>query len=234
MDEIREGIERLVVRAALLELLLDDLEIAQPGNAGGGHDHRLGASADERHHVLLEDAQHHLGLVLNEAIVLEGHVLERLGHDAFGIELLLVRLGDDRAMQVVERLVGNDAGRHIHDVAFGDGLGLAVGVEWLAEQGDGGRRRRGGERDEHLIEVVLADDLGDLLLRVLLGGVGIGFVRLAERQADGRAHLAFLRAVGFINQEGDPQLLQFRVLFDLFQHPGELLLRGDDDRLALL
>ena len=234
MDEIREGIERLVVGAALLELFLDDLEIAQPGDAGGGHDHRLGASADERHHVLLEDAQHHLGLVLNEAVVLEGHVLERLGHDPLGIELLLVRLGHDRAMQVVERLVGNDAGRHIHDVAFGDGLGLGVGVERLAEQGDGGRRRRGGERDEHLIEVVLADDLGELLLRVKLGGLGIRFVRFAERQPDGRAHLAFLRAVGFINQEGDPQFLQFGVLLDLVQHPGELLLRGDDDRLALL
>jgi hypothetical protein len=38
--------------------------------------------------------------------------------------------------------------------------------------------------------------------------------------------------VGFVNQEGDAQLLQFGVLFDLFQPPGELLLRGDEDRLA--
>ncbi len=37
-------------------------------------------------------------------------------------------------MQVVERLVGNDARRHVHDVALGDGLGLGVGVERLAEQ----------------------------------------------------------------------------------------------------
>ncbi len=90
MSEIREGVEHLVVRAALLELFLDDVEIAQPGDARGGHDHRLGASADERHHVLLEDAQHHLGLVLDQAVVLKRHVLQRLGHDALGIELLLL------------------------------------------------------------------------------------------------------------------------------------------------
>ena len=83
------------------------------------------------------------------------------------------------------------------------------------------------------VDVVFADDLGDLLLRVLFRGVGIGFVRLAERQPDSRAHLAFLRAVGFIDQECDAQVLQFGVLFDLFQHPGELLLRSDNDRLAI-
>ena len=71
-------------------------------------------------------------------------------------------------MQVVERLVGNDARRHVHDVALGDGFGFGVGVERLAEQRDRGRRRRGGERDEQLVAVVLADDLGDLLFRVLL------------------------------------------------------------------
>ena len=81
---------------------------------------------------------------------------------------------------------------------------------------------------------MLADDLGDLFFRVLLRRVGVRLVRLAERQADGRAHLAFLRAVGFVDQERDPQLLQFRVVLNLVQHPGELLLRGDDDRLALL
>ena len=75
MHEIREGVEHLVVGAALFELLLDDVEIAQPGHAGGGHDHRLGAPADERLHVLLEDAEHHLGLVLDQAVVLKRHVL---------------------------------------------------------------------------------------------------------------------------------------------------------------
>ena len=87
MHEIRKGIEHLVVRAALFELLLDDVEIAQAGHARSGHDHRLGAAADERLHVLLEDAQHHLGLVLDQAVVLEGHVLQRLGHHALGVEL---------------------------------------------------------------------------------------------------------------------------------------------------
>jgi hypothetical protein len=52
--------------------------------------------------------------------ILEGNVLERLGHDPLGIEHLLIRFGHYRAMHVVERLIGNDAGRHIHDVAFGD------------------------------------------------------------------------------------------------------------------
>ena len=66
------------------------------------------------------------------------------------------------------------------------------------------------------------------------GVLGVRLVRFAERQADGRAHLAFLRAVGLVDQERHAQLLQFRVLLDLLQHPGELLLRGDDDRLALL
>ena len=41
------------------------------------------------------------------------------------------------AVQVVERFVGNDAGRHVHDVTFGDGLGLGVAVERRAEQRDG-------------------------------------------------------------------------------------------------
>ena len=37
-------------------------------------------------------------------------------------------------MQVVERFVGNDARCHVHDVALGDGLGFAVGVERLPKQ----------------------------------------------------------------------------------------------------
>ena len=137
-------------------------------------------------------------------------------------------------MQVVERLVGNDARRHIHDVALGDGFGLGVGVERLAEQRDGGGSRRGGESDEELIQVMLADDLGDLFFRGPASGVfGVWLVRLAERQADGRAHLAFLRAVGFIDEERHAQLLQSGFFLNLLQHPGELLLRGDDDRLPL-
>ena len=115
-------------------------------------------------------------------------------------------------MQVVERLVGDDARRHVHDVALGDGLGLGVRVERLAEQRDGGRRGRGGERDEELIEVVLADDLGNLFFRVLLRRVRVRFIRLAERHADGRAHLAFLRAMRFVDQERHAQILQLRVL----------------------
>ena len=140
-------------------------------------------------------------------------------------------------MQVVERLVGDDARRHVHDVALGDGLGLAVGVERRAEQGDRGRGGRGGEGDEELVAVVLADDLGDLLFVVLavsVGIFGVGVVGLAEGHADGHAHLAFLRPVRFVDQERHTQILQFGVLLDLLQHPGELLLRGDDDRLALL
>ena len=95
-------------------------------------------------------------------------------------------------MQVVKRLVGNDAGRNIHDIAFLNGLGLGVCVEWLAEYVDRDGRWRGGERNEHLIAVVLPDDLGDLLFRVLLRRFSIGFIRLAERQPNRRAHLAFL------------------------------------------
>ena len=45
-----------------------------------------------------------------------------------------------------------------------------VGVERLAEQRHGGRGGRGGEGDEQLVQVVLADDLGDLLFVVLLRG----------------------------------------------------------------
>ena len=80
---------------------------------------------------------------------------------------------------------------------------------------------------------MLADDLGDLFLLVLLRGLRVGFIRLAERQSNGRAHLAFLRTVRLIDQEGDSQVLQLGFVFDLIQHPRELLLRGDDDGLAL-
>ena len=107
--------------------------------------------------------------------------VERLGNHPFGIEPFLVRLGNHRAMQVIERFVRDNAGRHVHDVVFRDGLGLAVGIERLAEQTDGSRRGRGGEGHEHLVGVVLADDLGDLFLLVLLGGFGTGFLRLAKR-----------------------------------------------------
>ena len=92
----------------------------------------------------------------------------------------------------------------------------------------------GGKRDKQLIGVVLADDLGDLFLRFLLHRVGVRFVCLAERQTDSRAHLAFLRAVSLINQERDAQVLQRRILLEFFQHPGEFLLRGDDDRFAVI
>ena len=61
-----------------------------------------------------------------------------------------------------------------------------------------------------------------------------GSSALRNGNADGRAHLAFLRAVRFVDQERHAQFLQFRVLLDLLQHPGELLLGRDDDRLALL
>ena len=64
MDEIRERIEHLVIGTALLEFLLDDVEIAQPGHARRGDNHCLGASADEGLHVLFEDPEHNLGLVL--------------------------------------------------------------------------------------------------------------------------------------------------------------------------
>jgi len=237
MCEIREGIKRFVSRLALLELLLDDLKIAQAGNAGTGHDHRLGAAADERHHVRLEQAQHHFGLVLDQAVILKRHVLERFRHHASGIELFLIQLGHHGATQVVERLVRNDAGRDIDDVALGNGLLFRVGIERLAKQAQRRRGGRRGEGDDHLVDVVLADDLGELLLRVWLGRLVIrcigGVDGGAERQADGGAHLPFLRAVRLVDQEGHAELLEFRLLLDLFQHPGELLLRGDDDRPAL-
>lgn len=138
------------------------------------------------------------------------------------------------AVQVVERLVGNDARGHIHDVTFLDGLGLGVAVERFAEQVEGRLGRRGRERDEQLVQVVLANDLGELFLRVLLRQLrGVRFVRFAEWQADGRAHLAFLRAVRFINQERNAQLLQLRVVLNLVEDPSELLLGGDNDRFVL-
>jgi hypothetical protein len=114
-------------------------------------------------------------------------------------------------MQVIERLVGNDARRHIHDVPFGDRLGLGVAVERRAEQGHRGRRRRGGEGDEELIAVMLADDLGDLFfgpslrfrhLRCLLRRQDRP---LSERHTDGGPHAAFLRAVRLIDQKRDAQ-----------------------------
>jgi hypothetical protein len=52
---------------------------------------------------------------------------------------------------------------------------------------------------------MLADDPGDLLFGIVFGCLFVRLARLAERQADGRAHLAVLRAVGFVNQEGHPQ-----------------------------
>ncbi len=82
--------------------------------------------------------------------------------------------------------------------------------------------------------IVFTDDSGDLLIWILLGGVSVGFVRFAKRQSNGSAHFAFLRAVGFIDQERDPQFLQFRIVFNLFQHPGKLLLSGDNYRLVFI
>ena len=81
---------------------------------------------------------------------------------------------------------------------------------------------------------MLADDPGNLLFEILFGHILVRLTFLAERQADGCAHLAFLRAVSFINQECYPQLLQFRVFLNLLQHPGKLLLRGDNDGFPLL
>ena len=40
--------------------------------------------------------------------------------------------------------------------------------------------------------------------------------------------------MGLINQKGDAQVLERRVFLKLLQHVGELLLRGDDDRFAIL
>ena len=54
-------------------------------------------------------------------------------------------------MQVVKRLVGDDARRYVHNVAFGDGFRLSVAVERLAEHRHGGGRRCRGEGDEQLI-----------------------------------------------------------------------------------
>ena len=89
-----------------LILFLDDVEVAQPRHARTRDDHRLGPAFDERHHVFLEEAEHHFGLVLDEAVVLKCHVLERLGHNSFRIDsFLLFRRGNEMAMQVVECFV---------------------------------------------------------------------------------------------------------------------------------
>ena len=141
------------------------------------------------------------------------------------------------AMQVIERLVGNDARRHVHNVTLGDGFGFCVAVERHSEQGHGRRGRGGGEGDKKLVSVVLADDLGDLLFLVLpfvCCVLRIGIVGLAEGHANGNTHLALLRAVGFINQESNAHLFQIGILLNLFQHPSELLLGGDNDRPAFL
>ena len=171
---------------------------------------------------------------MDQAVILVCHVRQGLGHDAFGINLfLLVGLGNEVAMEVVERLVGNDARGHVHDVTLGDGLRLAVGVEGDAKEVEGSLGSRGGESNKQLVEVVLADDLGNLFVRVWERRLGVGFVRFAEGQPDGGAHLAFLRPVGLINQEGHSQFLELRVALKLLENPRKLLLGGDDDGLAL-
>ena len=75
----------------------------------------------------------------------------------------LVRVKMHEITEGIERLVGNDTLGHVHNVAFLDRLGLGVGVERLAEKLHRGKRRRGGKGHEKLIQVVLADDPGDLL-----------------------------------------------------------------------
>jgi hypothetical protein len=71
------------------------------------------------------------------------------GHDTLGIERLFVRFGHDRAMQVIQSLVRDDARGHAHDVALGDGLGFAVSVERSTKQRNRGRGGRSGESEKY-------------------------------------------------------------------------------------
>ena len=134
MSEVAEGVEHFVVCAALTNFLSDDVEIAQPGDSRASNDHRFGASIDQRHYIFFKNAQHHLGFVLNQSVVLERDVLERLRHYAFRINLFFFVLRwNQMAVQIVERLVRNDARGHIDDGAFAvidaEGEGLAIAGE---------------------------------------------------------------------------------------------------------
>lgn len=84
---------------------------------------------------------------------------------------------------------------------------------------------------------MLADEAGDgfffVIEGVFCGILAVGFVGLAEGDADGLGHLAFLGAVGFIDEEGDAEGFKLGGVFELVEDPGEFLLGGDDDGFAL-
>src|SRR6266850_1812946 len=101
MDEIGERKEHLVVSSPFLELLFDDLEVSEARDPGACHDHCFGAPADKGSYVLIKDSEHDLGLVLDKTVILKRHVLERLGHDTFRVELFLVRRRQNPTMQVI-------------------------------------------------------------------------------------------------------------------------------------
>src|SRR5437868_4584172 len=105
MNEIGECVENLVVGFPLTELFSNDVEVSEPRQARAGNDHRFGATADEGLYVFVEDPKHYLSLVLDKAIVLEGDILERFGDNTLRVELLLIGLWHDTAMQVIESLI---------------------------------------------------------------------------------------------------------------------------------
>ena len=234
MDEIREGKKDLVIGIPLPQFFLDDFKVAQPGHPRTGNDHSLGPAVDERHDAFFKNTQHHLGLVLNQAVIFKSHVLKGLGHHADRIELFFIRLGHHRAMQMVKGLVGDDACRDIHDVPLGNGLGLAVNVEGLAEERYRGRRRGGGKGDKKLVAVISVDDFDDLFFLILFRKVSIGGFGIAERHPNGDPHLAFLGAVRFVDQKRHAEFFQSFVFPDLLQYPLKFLLGSDDDGPSLL
>ena len=64
-------------------------------------------------------------------------------------------------MQVIESFVGDNADSHIHNVTFGNGLCLTVGIKGFAKERHRCRCGRGGKGNKELIEVMLAYDLCD-------------------------------------------------------------------------
>ena len=216
MDEIGKGIQRFVVCAAFLQFFLNDFKIAQAGDARRRHDHRFGPSINQRHHVLLENPQHHFGFVLNQPFVLKGKVLQRFGHNTLGVKLVLARNRNNRTVQLIQRLERDNACSHIHDIAFGNCFGFGIDIGRIAKQRDRGRGRGSCESDKQLIAVVDANDFGEFIFRIcdIFCRIGcIRFIRLPERRFDCFAHAAVLRAMGFVNQERDPQFLQLRPVF---------------------
>ena len=90
MDEWRKGVKKLVRRMALPELFGEDPVVEKPRRPRGRDDHRLGPSAQHVLDLAVEIPQHHLCLVLHDAGIAEGDVLQRLRDQPLRELLLLV------------------------------------------------------------------------------------------------------------------------------------------------